>query len=377
MEYTAAAYPQMHQDQNANPNPPQQQPQPQPQPHPISTSLYSSYYYPPANAVAADPQNQHITAQFYNTDPTTSLTPPGVASYTNYPHLAYCFDPNSNTWVAKEAVQQYGSALAAFPAPVKITLVEAQEIRSNNLLVGGLPFLYTTLSSNHFANLLALTQQAGLLSTLKLPLVADAATLPVILILQRVMFKSNTIPPNGTEQLAVSHLDSTLWANLTFLAQGNSNQKKQQKKTQQKKMKVVQSAYCEVCKVDCNSKDVLDQHKLGKKHKKNLEKLQAAAAGCSVSAGSSNPVIGPQENPSKSENGNGQKSKKKAAEPLEDLDTKRRRILEGGAAADAVRVCSFCNVVCNSDTVFNSHLAGQKHAAMLKKLAGIRMATAI
>lgn len=189
--------------------------------------------------------------------------------------------------------------------------------------------------------------------------------------------QSNTIPPNGTEQLAVSHLDSTLWANLTFLAQGNSNQKKQQKKTQQKKMKVVQSAYCEVCKVDCNSKDVLDQHKLGKKHKKNLEKLQAAAAGCSVSAGSSNPVIGPQENPSKSENGNGLKSKKKAAEPLEDLDTKRRRILEGGAAADAVRVCSFCNVVCNSDTVFNSHLAGQKHAAMLKKLAGIRMTTAI
>jgi len=42
----------------------------------------------------------------------------------------------------------------------KITLVEALEILSNNLLVGGLPFLYTTLSSNHFANLLALTQQA-------------------------------------------------------------------------------------------------------------------------------------------------------------------------------------------------------------------------
>lgn len=191
--------------------------------------------------------------------------------------------------------------------------------------------------------------------------------------------QSNTIPPNGTEQLAVSHLDSTMWANLTFLSQANSNQKQQQKKTQQKKMKVVQSAYCEVCRVDCNSKDVLDQHKLGKKHKKNLEKLQAAtAAGCSVSAGSSNPVIGPLENPGKSENGNGQKSKKKAAEPLEDLDTKRRRILEGGAAAEAVRVCSFCNVVCNSETVFNSHLAGQKHAAMMKKLAaGIRMATAI
>jgi hypothetical protein len=29
--------------------------------------------------------------------------------------------------------------------------------------------------------------------------------------------------------------------------------------------------------------DVFDQHKLGKKHKKNLEKLQAAAVGCSIS----------------------------------------------------------------------------------------------
>uniref|UniRef100_A0A6N2N0J5 U1-type domain-containing protein n=1 Tax=Salix viminalis TaxID=40686 RepID=A0A6N2N0J5_SALVM len=310
MEHTPPAaaltsYPQMHQNQNTNPNPLQ----PHPHPPPISTSLYSSYYYPPPPPpAAADPQNQRITTQFYTTDPTTSLTPPGVDSYTTYPHLAYYFDPNSNTWVAKEAVRQYGSTPAAFPAPV-----------------------------------------------------------------------SNTIPPNGTEQLAVSHLDSTMWANLTFLSQANSNQKQQQKKTQQKKMKVVQSAYCEVCRVDCNSKDVLDQHKLGKKHKKNLEKLQAAtAAGCSVSAGSSNPVIGPLENPGKSENGNGQKSKKKAAEPLEDLNTKRRRILEGGAAAEAVRVCSFCNVVCNSETVFNSHLAGQKHAAMMKKLAaGIRMATAI
>ncbi|KAJ6369892.1 hypothetical protein OIU76_028197 [Salix suchowensis] len=266
MEHTPAAaaaaaaaaltsYPQMHQNQNTNPNPLQ----PHPHPPPISTSLYSSYYYPPPPPpAAADPQNQRITTQFYTTDPTSSLTPPGVDSYTTYPHLAYYFDPNSNTWVAKEAVRQYGSTPAAFPAPV-----------------------------------------------------------------------SNTIPPNGTEQLAVSHLDSTMWANLTFLSQANSNQKQQQKKTQQKKMKVVQSAYCEVCRVDCNSKDVLDQHKLGKKHKKNLEKLQAAtAAGCSVSAGSSNPAIGPLENP--------------------------------------------------CETVFSSHLAGQKHAAMMKKLAaGIRMATAI
>ena len=31
--------------------------------------------------------------------------------------------------------------------------------------------------------------------------------------------------------------------------------------------------------------------------------------------------------------------------------------------------CSICNVVCNCETVFNYHLAGQKHAAMVKKHA--------
>ena len=62
--------------------------------------------------------------------------------------------------------------------------------------------------------------------------------------------------------------------------------------------------------------------------------------------------------------------------PKEDLETKRRKVLEGGAAAGAVRTCTICNVVCNSQTVFGSHLAGQKHAAMVKKKqaeAGIAM----
>ncbi|CAA0384101.1 unnamed protein product [Arabidopsis thaliana] len=37
-----------------------------------------------------------------------------------------------------------------------------------------------------------------------------------------------------------------------------------------KKGKVVRSAYCEVCKVDCNGPSVFEQHILGKKHLKNL-----------------------------------------------------------------------------------------------------------
>lgn len=136
--------------------------------------------------------------------------------------------------------------------------------------------------------------------------------------------------------------------------------------------KVVESARCEVCKVCCDTKDVLDVHKLGKKHKKNLEKLKRAFIPAPVPvglAGSENPVIGPPQNPTKSGSVSRQKSKKKAAESLEDLERKRRKVMEGGAAATAVRTCAICNVVCNSETVFKYHLAGQKHIAVMKKLA--------
>ncbi|KZV43381.1 hypothetical protein F511_21973 [Dorcoceras hygrometricum] len=148
-----------------------------------------------------------------------------------------------------------------------------------------------------------------------------------------------------------------------------------------KKTKIVQSAWCEVCKIDCNSKGVLDQHKLGKKHQKNLEKSRAATAPVHFKhadapsllapavAPPAKPVIGPEENPNKSKAPKGENSQKKAVEKTEDLETKKRKVLEGGAAADAVRTCIICNVVCNSETVFNYHLAGQKHASMIKKYA--------
>lgn len=206
----------------------------------------------------------------------------------------------------------------------------------------------------------------------------------------------------------------------------------------------MQSAWCEVCRVDCNSKDVLDQHKLGKKHKKNLEKLKLAATvpgpsfvtppaafatpqvfviappaatvtsqgivATPVAATSTShamtaaplgavatvpcvvasvpaietaptalpvptsvpidkPIIGPEENPGKPQTSSSKKARKKAAARTDNLETKRRKVLEGGAAANSVRACSICNVVCNSDTVFNYHLAGQKHASMVKKQA--------
>lgn len=73
-----------------------------------------------------------------------------------------------------------------------------------------------------------------------------------------------------------------------------------------------------------------------------------------------------------------QKSKKMIARSeaaKEDLETKKQKVMEGGAAATAIRVCVICNVVCNSQTVFNYHLTGQKHATMVKKLANGRIPT--
>lgn len=175
---------------------------------------------------------------------------------------------------------------------------------------------------------------------------------------------SGTLPSNGSEQFLAATLNSALWTNPTIRPKGTWIKGP-------KKTKLVQSAWCEVCKLCCNSKDVLELHKLGKKHKKNLEKLNAASMPTQApvaSAGSKNPIIGPSENPAKI-GCDVHKSKKKEANSIEDFQTKTRKVLEGGAAAASVRMCAICNVVCNSDTVFKHHLAGQKHIALMKKLA--------
>ncbi|XWS47954.1 hypothetical protein CRYUN_Cryun13aG0030400 [Craigia yunnanensis] len=140
-----------------------------------------------------------------------------------------------------------------------------------------------------------------------------------------------------------------------------------------KTTKINQSTWCEVCKINCNSNDVYAKHLSGKKHLKNLEILEKSKNGtCDsysiyTSAANDSSVV------------NVQKSEKWAAQsetPKEDLETKKRKVMEGGAAAAAVRVCTICNVVCNSQKVLNFHLTGQKHAAMVKKQADARIPTA-
>lgn len=180
-----------------------------------------------------------------------------------------------------------------------------------------------------------------------------------------------TVPQDASQQL-IPAIPHTSWTDLNPTVQSRVAWKKIPKKT-----KIAQSAWCEVCKLACNSAEVLSTHKLGKKHLKNLANLTktASVATTSVAATSaaatsvitninsavpSNTIIGPVENPKKGKSG------KKKAETPQDLAKKKRKVLEGGAAANLVRTCQICNVVCNSDTVYRFHIAGQKHASMLK-----------
>jgi hypothetical protein len=146
------------------------------------------------------------------------------------------------------------------------------------------------------------------------------------------------------------------------------------RKHTKKKPKTVQPALCEVCNIQCDTLEVLMIHKQGKKHKKILDKLQdsitpkpikppSSATGpttaLSTVANSTMPVVQ-------------QKKKKCSAAASEELEVKKRRVLEAGAAQGEVKICNVCNVVVNSQKVYEFHIAGQKHQAMVQKQQAIQ-----
>eukprot|EP01018_Ginkgo_biloba_P024836 Gb_40020 [translate_table: standard] len=177
------------------------------------------------------------------------------------------------------------------------------------------------------------------------------------------------------------------------------------------------AGWCSVCEIDCNTKDVLEQHKGGKKHKKKLEKQEAQLAvqkkinerhmqqfknlekgsrdqekdlkddkkavtlilsvnGSTESNKNQNEraIIESQKEQQQSDinqkpdSNHGKRKLEKLKGAADNILIKRQRLLDAGTAIEAVKVCSLCNAVCNSQTVFDSHLAGKKHAAQLKKL---------
>lgn len=131
-------------------------------------------------------------------------------------------------------------------------------------------------------------------------------------------------------------------------------------RTKHVKTKFTQPVRCEVCKIDCNSKDVFDKHVLGKKHKKNLEIQNSSLAGSTSSESNINML-------NQTGNVSGQVVQGTPDVPAASkaLKTKKRKLVDSGIKADSARVCNVCNVVCNSQEVFDKHLIGKKHKAQV------------
>ncbi|GAB2223864.1 hypothetical protein Drorol1_Dr00004608 [Drosera rotundifolia] len=129
----------------------------------------------------------------------------------------------------------------------------------------------------------------------------------------------------------------------------------------QQDTKNLQTEWCEVCKINFGIK-IPESHILGKKHKENLLKQKNPEVDA-ITQTETQPVS---REPSIACGSNPQNLKRKRAPQSrtpEELESKRRKMLEAGIQADAIRICHICNVISNSERVFNGHLSSRKHAS--------------
>ncbi|KAK9273820.1 hypothetical protein L1049_018631 [Liquidambar formosana] len=196
-------------------------------------------------------------------------------------------------------------------------------------------------------------------------------------------------------------------------------------------------AWCELCRVDCNTSEILEQHKNGKRHKKNLQvyeelqnlnKLITGMQNPQMPISEFNPEVAiqpervegfegkqphPENLPSEAAAGDNRfetgqqkesvdKSNVSVAEMTEEPERKPRmdhyeargrgfkRMMRGGPGGKRIRtnewprrpveppkpkqviplICELCNVKCDSQVVFDSHLSGKKHLSNLRRFHG-------
>ncbi|KAK7395620.1 hypothetical protein VNO78_16184 [Psophocarpus tetragonolobus] len=187
--------------------------------------------------------------------------------------------------------------------------------------------------------------------------------------------------------------------------------------------------WCDICKAECNTPEMLEQHKNGKRHKKNLrvhEELQRFKAlngqqGGNISTSQSNLTIHPekvQESENKglpeenmsseatTDNDNDETKLQNNTEGVSEVQTEEpqkepgdnsakqvhgsKRKMKGSRGGKYMRnedgsrkaveppnpkqvtsfICELCNVKCDSPVVYNSHLIGKKHLLNVKRVYG-------
>ncbi|KAK3039484.1 hypothetical protein RJ639_028066 [Escallonia herrerae] len=189
----------------------------------------------------------------------------------------------------------------------------------------------------------------------------------------------------------------------------------------------IRVAWCELCRVDCTSLEILEQHKNGKRHKKNLQRLEELKSAYQHVAEIQNEVKG--DNPEVTESVQVGEEKKQGAQP-ETLPTEAvtdknnveaeqkndkveqrgeeqsnlqerkpwmnrfeyqrhgmKRKMRGGRGGKLMKtprrpieppkpkvviplICDLCNVKCDTQEVFDRHLSGKKHISKLKRFEG-------
>ncbi|KAA8520478.1 hypothetical protein F0562_014734 [Nyssa sinensis] len=183
-------------------------------------------------------------------------------------------------------------------------------------------------------------------------------------------------------------------------------------------------AWCELCRVDCNTPEILEQHKNGKRHKKNLQVYEELQNLNKLLVGGQNEQP-KQEVPVQAEKVEGSGNKQAAPENLSSeavtenkVETEQQKTSEAGQTEESAKkprmdhfgargrgfkrkmrggrggkwmrtyegsrrpveppkpkeviplICELCNVKCDSQVVFETHLAGKKHLANLKRFEG-------
>nr|GEX87032.1 methyl-CpG-binding domain protein 2-like [Tanacetum cinerariifolium] len=122
-------------------------------------------------------------------------------------------------------------------------------------------------------------------------------------------------------------------------------------------------ATCELCRVDCNTQEVLENHLNGKKHKKNVqiqEELRTLAAKSHATQMAATNVMIPDI-----------KAESQTVQTEEQANGLKRKMIDGEKnSADEPNkkpkevvpfICELCDVKCESAPVFDSHLKGRKH----------------
>ncbi|XP_057531470.1 uncharacterized protein LOC130809714 isoform X2 [Amaranthus tricolor] len=169
-------------------------------------------------------------------------------------------------------------------------------------------------------------------------------------------------------------------------------------------------AWCEICRTDCTTLEVLEQHKNGKRHKKNLkvhEDLQnlsrqltmtkpdtipdqategstanhppsdnVASVQVGVENGSGSSGLLPSQESVRMDNFGGRGGFKRklrggrGGKLMRAFDGSRRPVEPPKPKQVASLICELCNVKCESQVVFQSHVVGKKHLANLKRFQG-------